>query len=297
MGVMLFKYCPVSPYAIDSLQNNTLYLNHLNMMNDSAEGFCYVESGFPKYNENNPRYEKIIKTWYGESGGTPSEYEYDEYIGSMREIEPNVPDLLNSARISCFTNTPLSPTMWAHYAKGMTGICIEFHEDKFKELEDMYIFDVKYLEHPPTVDTAVLTLIGDQIEYNNDALFKGYTDGCEHLYNQAFDECQGILFELFTGILATKSKDWSYEQEKRLIYLLSFSQEEIEAKDKKVGINIRLPDNCIKNVILGEKTTAEDKELIISAIKNTGGDIGLKRVVRRQNDYSLSLIDEMVIED
>ncbi|ECF7019542.1 DUF2971 domain-containing protein [Salmonella enterica] len=288
---MLFKYCPVSDYSLNSLENNTLYLNHLCMMNDSAEGFCRVENGFPKYNERGPRYEKIIKAWYGESGGNPSEYEYGEYIDSMREIEPSVPDLLDSARISCFTSTALNPTMWAHYAKGMTGICIEFDEEKFKGLEDMHIFDVNYLDHPPTVDTAVLTLIGDQIDYNNDALFKGYTDGFEHLYEQAFDECQGILFEIFNGILATKSTEWSYEKEKRLIYQLSFSKEDIEAKNKKSGINIRLPEYCIKNVILGEKTTSVDKGLIISAIERSGRHIGLKRVVRRPNEYALSLID------
>lgn len=289
---MLFKYCPISEYSIKSLVENKIYLNHLNMMNDSAEGFCNVLSGFPDYNEKTERYDLILKTWYGESGWLPSEDEYNEYIGSMREIEPSVPELLDSARISCFTNTALNPTMWAHYARDRTGICIEFDEDKIKELEDAYIFNVKYMDRPPTVDTAVLTLIADQVEYNNDALFKGYTDGYEHLYEQAFEEGRSVLWEIFNGMLATKSQEWSYEQEKRLIYLLSFPKEEQLAKRDKSGISISLPEGCIKSVILGERTTAYDKSLIVSAIKKHKGNIILKRAVRTQGDYLLSIRDE-----
>lgn len=172
----------------------------------------------------------------------------------MREIEPSVPELLDSARISCFTNTTLNPTMWAHYAHSRTGICIEFDEDKIKELEDTYIFDVKYLDLPPTVDTAVLTLVADQVDYNNHALYEGHTDGYETLYEQAFEEGRSVLWEIYNGILATKSQGWSYEQEKRLIYISSFPKEEQLAKNDKSGINIPLPEGCIKSVILGEKT-------------------------------------------
>ncbi|MCM7380981.1 DUF2971 domain-containing protein [Enterobacter hormaechei] len=289
---MLFKYCPISEYSIKSLVENKLYLNHLNMMNDSAEGFCNVVSGFPDYNEKTERYDLILKTWCGESGWLPSEDEYNEYIDSMREIEPSVPELLDSARISCFTNTALNPTMWAHYARDRTGICIEFDENKIKELEDMYIFDVKYLDRPPAIDTAVLTLIADQVEYNNDAIFKGYTDGYEHLYEQAFEEGRSVLWEIFNGMLATKSQEWSYEQEKRLIYLLSFPKEEQLAKNDKIGINISLPEGCIKSVILGERTTAHDKDLIIAAIKKYEGSIKLKRAVITQGEYLLSIRDE-----
>ena len=289
---MLFKYCPISEYSIESLVENKIYLNHLNMMNDSAEGFCNVISGFPNYKEKNERYDLILKTWYGESGGLPSEDEYNEYIGSMREEEPSVPELLDSARISCFTNTALNPTMWAHYARDRTGICIEFDEDKIKELEDAYVFDVKYLDRPPTIDTAVLTLIADQVGYNNDALFKGYIDGFEPQYEQAFEEGRSLLWEIFNGMLATKSQEWSYEQEKRLIYLLSFPKEEQLAKTDKSGINIPLPEGCIKSVILGERTTEQDKKLIVSAIKKHEGSIKLKRAVITQGDYLLSLRDE-----
>lgn len=289
---MLFKYCPVIDYTIKSLVENNIYLNHLNMMNDSAEGFCNVISGFPNYNEKNERYDLILKTWTGDSGWLPSEDEYNEYIGSMSEIEPSVPELLDSARISCFTNSAINPTMWAHYARNRTGICIEYDEEKIKELEDAYVFDVKYLVRPPTVDTAVLTLIADQVEYNNDALFKGYTDGHEPLYEQAFEEGRLLLWEIYNGMLATKSKEWSYEQEKRLIYILSFLKEEQLAKADKSGLNIPLPKGCIKSVILGERTTVHDKNLVVSAIKKHEWSIKLQRVERKQGDYFLSIRDE-----
>ncbi|HAO1144437.1 TPA: DUF2971 domain-containing protein [Escherichia coli] len=290
---MLFKYCPINEYSIKSLVENKLYLNHLNMMNDSAEGFCKIISGFPDYNEKTERYDLIIKTWCGESGWLPSEYEYKEYIDSMRELEPNVPQLLDSARISCFTNTALNPTMWAHYANNRTGICIEFDQDKIRELEDIYIFDVKYKDRPPTIDTAVLTLIADQVNYNHDAIYDDYQEKFKHLYEQAFDEGRNLLLEIYNGILATKSQEWSYEQEKRLIYILSFSQEDKLAKKYKTGINISLPEGCIKSVILGEKTSEHDKKLIVSAIKKHSKHIKLKRATITQGEYLLSIRDEV----
>lgn len=288
---MLFKYCPITEYSIKSLLDNTLYLNHLNRMNDSAEGFCNVISGFPDFDDKGERLNLILNTWCGASGYSPTNEEYDEYIDSMREIEPSVPFLLDATRISCFTYTALNPTMWAHYAADRAGICIEFDEDKFKELEDMYVFDVRYLERPPTIDTAVLTLISDQVEYNNDALYKGYTDGYKDLYEQAFEEGRSVLWGIFNGMLATKSQEWSYEQEKRLIYLLSYSNEDQVAMKEESGLNVALPKNCIKSVILGEKTSEKDINIIISTIARSGSDIKLKRVMRTQGDYSLSLED------
>ena len=53
--------------------------------------------------------------------------------------------------------------------------------------------------------------------------------------------------------------------------------EEQLAKNDKSGINIPLPEGCIKSVILGERTTEQDKILIVSAIKKHEGSIKLKR--------------------
>lgn len=288
----MYKYCPISKYSVEIITKNNIFFNHINKMNDSAEGFCHVESGFPKFNDKNERYKRIIQIWYGESGGNPSRYEYDEYIDSMREIEPNVNDIINSSRISCFTKTPLNPTMWAHYANSMTGICLEFDEEKMSELEEVYIFEVDYLATPSTIDSAIITLLNDQIEYNAAALQKGYMDGCEHLYEDGFRKCQSLKFNIFKNMLATKSKEWSYEQEKRMVYHLSLKQVDQRAKESEGGITLSLPKNSLKNVILGEKTSEKDKGVIIRAIKKSESCIGLKRIVRKPNEYSLTLIDE-----
>lgn len=76
----------------------------------------------------------------------------------------------------------------------------------------------------------MLTLVADQVDYNNHALYEGHTDGYETLYEQAFEEGRSVLWEIYNGILATKSQGWSYEQEKRLIYISSFPKEEQLAK-------------------------------------------------------------------
>ena len=121
------------------------------------------------------------------------------------------------------------------------------------------------------------------------AIYDDYQEKFKHLYEQAFDEGRNLLLEIYNGILATKSQEWSYEQEKRLIYILSFSQEDKLAKKYKTGINISLPES----VILGEKTSEHDKKLIVSAIKKHSKHIKLKRATITQGEYLLSIRDEV----
>ena len=73
---------------------------------------------------------------------------------------------------------------------------------------------------------------------------------------------------------------------------MSFPDEEQLAKKNKDGINISLPKDCIKSVILGERTSDHDKEIIVKAIKDSGAGIKLKKVVRKQGEYLLTIVDE-----
>ncbi|WP_049630792.1 DUF2971 domain-containing protein [Cellvibrio sp. pealriver] len=119
--------------------------------------------------------------------------------------------LRKTTGICCFfKGAPIHPLMWAHYAAGHTGFCIEYDIDDI----DHPLEDVNYTTRALTPSI-------------NELLF------CPH--------------ETFTEILTTKSLEWSYEKESRLIYLGEFQNEE---RGKKIPLPETMkPSRLIK----GEK--------------------------------------------
>jgi hypothetical protein len=73
--------------------------------------------------------------------------------------------------------------------------------------------------------------------------------------------------------LCIKSDQWEYEQEVRIVRLLSECERLGEDKRKFPIFVQRIPVACIKSVILGERTSVTEQREIYARIKDT--DIGL----------------------
>lgn len=58
--------------------------------------------------------------------------------------------------------------MWSHYANGLWGFCLEFDQDLilFNNQDFGKIYEVKYKEQPSEIDTALIAVLIDQIDYN-----------------------------------------------------------------------------------------------------------------------------------
>ncbi|MFT5806271.1 MAG: hypothetical protein ACI9LG_000524 [Moritella dasanensis] len=128
-----------------------------------------------------------------------------------------------------FDNT----TMWSHYAENHQGICIEYAPDMMNEEEDIQktCFKVDYL---PAKD----------ISFNIYELFAK----CSNNHNNK--QFQQLMWTL----ALTKSDDWKYEEEWRLIH-------------NKNGI-FRYSPLAIKGIYFGLKCGVEEKR----AIRNILGD-------------------------
>ncbi len=95
--------------------------------------------------------------------------------------------LVNSQRVTCFTDSFENLPMWAHYAGNHSGVCLEFTIEKNSETAWQYLADVKYVEEIPTL----IPPIG----------FESAADS-ERFMNSLF---------------LTKQEKWKYESEQRLI--------------------------------------------------------------------------------
>lgn len=99
-------------------------------------------------------------------------------------LEERMTDTYKTKGVCCFSKTNDNLLMWSHYASSAKGFCLEFdcsNSDDFSRL-----FPVEYVEKPPEID-----------------------------YKKAFD-IDSLYFA--KTLLCTKSLNWKYEKEWRLIH-------------------------------------------------------------------------------
>lgn len=105
-------------------------------------------------------------------------------------------NLRQIAGVSCFTTKPGNSPMWAHYADGHTGICLEWDFPDEKRIEHFSL--------PPGADKPV-PLILQPVQYSN-----------ERPVANLFCDTKQSSDPLYRSVI-TKSTDWAYENEYRLV--------------------------------------------------------------------------------
>lgn len=135
-------------------------------------------------------------------------------------------DIGRSVRLSCFSETPDNQLMWGHYADGCRGICVEYNlcwldddTEALKRLLPVHYTDAKKVKEKPTF-----------IHYIED------------------DPC--------TSLFITKSNEWSYEKEWRIILPTSFDAVS------------PIPFKCASKVILGAKMEDSMREFVTMIVDN-----------------------------
>jgi len=154
-------------------------------------------------------------------------------------------------RICCLAARPDCSLMWGHYARGHTGICLEFnatHNQVFSSA-----LKVKY-------ETSLLAhKISDRSTEGNISPF------------------------------ITKSNDWAYEEEYRLIaqdqYVDPNACETLLTK----GNLLNIPENSLSAVILGCRMDESNKEKIRNLIKKSEKPIQVKEAYRLPHKYGLEI--------
>lgn len=148
---------------------------------------------------------------------------------------------LGKLRMYCLTPVPDSMLMWSHYSDRHRGICLEFDKD------------------------SDLIGMGHQVRYR---------DTYPELLPQT---AKNDLLEL----VLTKSKDWSYEKEFRII------ASSLEGPTKLCDEFVLLPEGALTGIILGCECTNQLE--ILSIVKDHCPSIAVKQMVRVPNHYKLTI--------
>jgi hypothetical protein len=154
-------------------------------------------------------------------------------------------------RVYCLTTKPTDTLMWSHYSENHTGICLEFRCDNGILSSAL---KVVYYETYPSLDLAD-------------------------------DDPHTILLPLLA-----KAKDWSYEDEYRLI-----AQEESAALnlDSLITKNnlLRLPNGDLPSVVVGCVASTATRDAVCEIVRSSGNSVPIKQAVRVPDHYALKIED------
>lgn len=223
-----------------------------NLINDSNE--------FKLYRYVSPDYFNIRNIETQQIHLSPNGVLNDVYEGLVVDKEKanyqKFQELKELAYMTCLTESNDNILMWSHYAKGHTGICIEYDlktlvNDKYQILN--HIFPVIY-------DNDII------LERNIPKMIESYKS-----IKTAIDIDEALDNKLFNDIIPLfliKSKVWEYEREWRIIYSLKQMYDE----NDETLYSGNIPLNCISGIYLGLKIHPEIKRNILEICERISND-------------------------
>jgi hypothetical protein len=259
----IYKFCSFNKYSLTNISKNQIYCNHYSVFNDPFECWAITNTGIPDPIKNENRFLNIIKVW----GFTPDRKEealeyYHNYLEHFIQDQIDVDNYINSARICCFSSNSQNLLMWAHYANGLRGFCIEY--DSTQLSNEAVIIPVNYFKSPSILEAISYPLA-------NDIYW--------HAEDEDSDNAVNYIKDFYSKMLATKPIEWKYEKEIRLIF-------HTESENKK-GEGLKYPESAIKSIIIGEKASKENIQHLKSIISENNITIPFFIAKRDRNNYKV----------
>lgn len=243
----LVKYYRVSENSIESLKNDTVWFDKPLNYNDPYDCSITITGELVR-----TYIEQKIADLECKVGKLDSinknelyDFQFSEFVDRLNE------HIKNSCLISCFSTEVDSMLMWSHYADSHKGFCL--------------VYDISEIDANNMIRKNLYSVI-----YNENKFDIGY------YLNRALEPKYP-----FIASLCWKSKEWSYENEYRIVLPCS----EVNCKPQLY--------NFIKpiQIFLGSNINKEDKD----KIENLGIDRGIKVNQMSCNAQKYSLISRELL--
>ena len=225
----LYQYRKINENTLSALINHKMWLAHPSTFNDPFDSTYYYEDA----TQSDVAWTQEILQCYND------------------ETEPKLAKLFKKFFIICFSTQPDNILMWSHYADCHKGLCI-----KYKTKRDKQVINQKYIH---------LQIKG--VSYK-EQLDNKYTPG-KYAKNTNSPEAEdNAKVNATIEILSTKSKDWTYEGEWRLIRHPSIP--ELNSDSCFEGKLIDFPDDMleIEEIYFGCRCTDENIATIKQIFKD-----------------------------
>ena len=184
---------------------------------------------------------------------------------------------------ACFMKNYHNSSVWGHYGDGHRGACLifetvnmgesnglKFNKVRGKSEKTMPFHEVSYADKPGEVDffrsigrLSVSELI--KLWYTDSEANR--SECASHIQSdgQKKDDWQEIYWKNFDRDVTTKTKDWKYEQEYRLILGKEIRTRTVHGKKIRT---LTYDFDSLKGIIFGIKTSDKDRLEIIRIIQN-----------------------------
>ena len=263
----LFKYTKVRN-AKDLLYDNIMYLPQLSELNDHFEGSLLCDEGkvgdfyanckideFMGYIEEELNGEDYDENHFKNLGKLLLRFQSHDKLSEIRNI------LTDEVYVICLSGRKDITSLWAHYANNHRGICIEYDlvNTKTKLFKNL-CFPIEYLD-----------------DYD-------LTKDIKYSFNKnSFD------YNLKIKPLLLKAKDWSYEEEWRIIFDDSIIS---EYKENFYPYEPYIKFLKPQKVYMGMDISEKDEKLIKNICKIK--EIPLFKAIKNKEEYKFDF-DEVVI--
>lgn len=256
----LYRYRSVDIGDLDKILGEvvgeTIWLGDFSTVNDDQEGAIdlYIEGTEKEIKEFWSRKLQGRRNYYD-----PLAYarDLDFYVRRTLAVMPGLPpefvDLYRRilvervVRLACFTENPLNPAMWAHYAKLKTPSGAP---------RDAGGVVIKYAKFADAGDSANLAPVT-------------YSDKIPRINLLQLSE-QDLVQSLYR-----KATEWSYEQEWRITSLLEIEDEQEIKSNFNANSRIRL-EGAVQEVYFGIHCPPEVKERIVKTASEHKSNIRFK---------------------
>jgi hypothetical protein len=271
----LYKFREFNTNNLTALSNKQLWFSNQSDFNDPFEGAHIKDNQIPqdildtficksKADIGNEKFSEMLT----EMGLIEGEFTNSELFQKIAEHDLQVIiDIIHNSKIVCLSlsepkNDPINNNlMWSHYADGLRGFCLVFDSDLLQQ--DIYSSSNK-------------TMRPIQIQYQSNPNTLKLLDFMKS--ESIFGSDDYINFvQSVTETIATKSTEWSYENEFRILTL-----------DKS---NFHYySENSLMQVIVGEKMPQVQRKLLLDIIKASHPEIKFKEARLMSNSYALEIV-------
>lgn len=261
---MLYRYRKVTEHSVDELINDELVISSLDTFNDPFDttishhsidcqkeliGLKLIDEGFKKQ--------------YGTEYFSSKEYKDALNFIYEDKFSIFVENFKKCILVGCFSIIPDNPVMWAHYSNQRKGFVIGYYADSINKLiksdkakEQSVLMPVSYDGKMYDVTDMIIASINQ-----NTNIIDGQISIDEKAAQSSFNSLMLSCKDETINAFLTKTKEWKYEEEVRIIKVDLQSKGNMH---KSVG-------KCIPScIILGDKMQLKDRYLLLSIAYNKG---------------------------
>lgn len=225
---LLFRYLRDDEFLVDSILESYLWFSDPDLFNDpfDCQNLFVMEA-------STEQIINYINHYVGDKLDKPTWEEYSSVLETgdgKKLMQKMIPAMYDGRKkiiaVCCFSDTPSNTLMWSHYANGHEGICLVYDTKHLVLSGQFQLIEVEYYDDLPKWDH----------------ISKRLRLGASDEFNTQYDNT----------LYGSKLKDWSYEQEHRLI-------------SHKKGKNT-IPKTSLSGVVFGAKMPNERKRELESII-------------------------------